>query len=153
MISNLFMWLSGFSLVSYLVAFIKPSIFYRFIKGEPSRKKSLELTSLVTLIFLILWFVSAHTIDAEKKDNVIENNLPTPTSVSNIQEVADGQVAADASTIDKLWGAIDLSRKTRDGYDVRYNESSKSADVVYGLWAGNRKGMAATDMIGFAHMF
>lgn len=151
MMSNLFMWLFGFSLVGYLVAFIKPSIFYRFIKGEPSRKKSLELTSIVTLVFLLLWFISAHIIDAKKKDNGVENNSAT-TSASITQEAVDGKIDADASTIDKLWGAIDLSRKTREGYDVRYDETSKSVDVAYNPsngYLGNETMIVKTALVAF----
>lgn len=68
------MWLSGFSVVCYLVALVKPAVFSRFTKGVPNRKKALEITSLMAIFFLILWFVSALTLNAGNQKEIERSN-------------------------------------------------------------------------------
>lgn len=83
---------------------------------------------VITGVFALLVISSATSSKNTKSESTTQTNSPQAQ-----QQVATPQPTKEAkplTTTDKLWVALDNSMKTRDGYTVEYDESSKTASVT-----------------------
>lgn len=83
---------------------------------------------VVTGVFALLVVSSATSSKNTKTESTTQTNSP-----QSQQQIATPQPKKEVkplTTTDKLWVALDNSMKTRDGYTVEYDESSKTASVT-----------------------
>jgi len=81
---------------------------------------------VVTAVFGLILIISA-TSSNSKTENTQTATQAQQTATSTPEPTKQ---AKPLTTTDKLWVALDNSMKTRDGYSVEYDESSRSASVI-----------------------
>lgn len=83
---------------------------------------------VITGVFALLVISSATSSKNTKTESTTQTNSP-----QSQQQIATPQPTKETkplTTTDKLWVALDNSMKTRDGYSVEYDDSSKTASVT-----------------------
>ena len=122
--TDLFGFLILASLIALVVGLIKPTVFSRFIKN-PTRKKVGLILGGLFVVFFIGFGMTTDTKTATKTPSE-----PTPQTQQATTAPEPTKETKPLTTTDKLWVALDSSMKTRDGYTVEYDESSKTASVT-----------------------
>lgn len=83
---------------------------------------------VITGVFVLLVISSATSSKNTKTENTSQTNTPQAQQATTTPQPT--KEAKSLTMTDKLWVALDNSMKTRDGYSVEYNESSKTASVT-----------------------
>ena len=149
--SYLFFFLTGLAGVLLLIGLVQPGTYNRFFKGGATKGKVAKWLGGATGVFFVLWIVfvmveapeTARTpvptpVASTENNTAPANNTPTtppaPVIENRVPENKPEPPKAPpkpASTIDRLWSALDASMKTREHYDVKYDASQKQAYVIF----------------------
>ncbi len=96
-------------------------------------KKWIKIT-ITVICFLLL--ISSLSDSNEAIESVSQNNNENKITEKENQEKIEIQEQANIekkpiTIIDKLWSSFDNSIKKREGYNIKYNEESKTVTLIY----------------------
>lgn len=138
---DLFLALMLISLVCFLISWLAPKIFYKLFRKE---SKALVRTTfgLATIMFFVAFGVMSdkNKPDSLKEADRQENQTEQTQVVAETKNEASAEPAKPLTTTDELWNALDKSIKTRTNYDVKYDEATKEATLIFSpkdIWDEN----------------
>jgi len=131
---NLFLALLLLSIIGLLIGLIMPKIFKRIFGKMTNRKTVGLIFGGGIVLFFILFGVTAGSVPQSKPEQK-SVSLSSPTSSTTPEKSPEvtptPQPTKEETTImDRLWVALDNSMKTRDKYDISYDEQKKLAIVT-----------------------
>lgn len=120
------------SLGCFLISWIFPNIFYKLFRKE-SKALVRTIFGLATIIFFVAFGVISdkNKPDSLKKiDQQLSQQEQNPV-VAETKSETPSEPTKPLTTIDKLWVALDKSIKTRTDYDIKYDETTKTAMLIF----------------------